>query len=349
MSILFLQRSASEAYELTSTLKANLIPEETTMKGSAEVRSWIADVVTTTWQDARCGDGRCEAPFEYPEYGRFGCKADCNLLKSAAQITPIQIDVYFNFSHPKGSVSPIDLMNDAAWNLCPMEVDELIGPKKIFHGSDCYYEEDQKFDEQVGHIVREIDDVPDFCAHVNERQFRAVPAIIRGSITLESLNHCVAVLNRLVVDKYQLLSLDQRELMTIKTSEKALAIRKQWESQRWSDDSGDVDVFSDQDFSVYPEMDGIEAQTWREVIQVLKHMNLIAPVKTTRAYTLLANEHCSADVQNWAQASAERLRKKLREGILSTQVPYVKDGPGAVAGVLRSKLRAKSPARVSFA
>ena len=161
MSILFLQRSASEAYELTSTLKANLIPEETMMKGSAEVRSWIADVVTTTWQDARCGDGRCEAPFEYPEYGRFGCKADCNLLKSAAQITPIQIDVYFNFSHPKGSVSPIDLMNDAAWNLCPMEVDELIGPKKIFHGSDCYYEEDQKFDEQVGHIVREIDDVPD--------------------------------------------------------------------------------------------------------------------------------------------------------------------------------------------
>ena len=80
MSILFLQRSASEAYELTSTLKANLIPDETTMKGSAEVRSWIADVVTTTWQDARCGDGRCEAPFEYPEYGRFGCKADCNLL-----------------------------------------------------------------------------------------------------------------------------------------------------------------------------------------------------------------------------------------------------------------------------
>ena len=198
-------------------------------------------------------------------------------------------------------------------------------------------------------MAPEIDDVPDFCTHVNERQFRAVPAIIRGSITLESLNHCVAVLNRLVVDKYQLLSLDQRELMTIKTSEKALAIRKQWESQRWSDDSGEVDVFSDQDFSVYPEMDGIEAQTWREVIQVLKHMNLIAPVKTTRAYTLLANEHCSADVQNWAQASADRLRKKLREGVLSTHMPYVKDGPGAVAGILRSKLRAKSPARVSFA
>lgn len=192
MSILFLQRSASEAYELTSTLKANLIPEETMMKGSAEVRSWIADVVTTTWQDARCGDGRCEAPFEYPEYGRFGCKADCNLLKSAAQITPIQIDVYFNFSHPKGSVSPIDLMNDAAWNLCPMEVDELIGPKKIFHGSDCYYEEDQKFDEQVGHIVREIDDVPDgdWSVVVKKDIFLKVAGAVRPrlNVTVEAKN-----------------------------------------------------------------------------------------------------------------------------------------------------------------
>ena len=62
------------------------------------------------------------------------------MLKTESQITPIQIDVYFNFSHPKGSVSPIDLMQDARWNLCPMEIDELIGPMKIFHGSDCYYE-----------------------------------------------------------------------------------------------------------------------------------------------------------------------------------------------------------------
>ena len=130
------------------------------MKGSAEVRSWIADVVTTTWQDARCGDGRCEAPFEYPEYGRFGCKADCNLLKSAAQITPIQIDAYFNLP-PQGFGVAHRPDERRRWNLCPMEVDELIGLKKIFHGSDCYYEEDQKFDEQVGHIVREIDDVPD--------------------------------------------------------------------------------------------------------------------------------------------------------------------------------------------
>ena len=192
MSVLFLQRTASEGYALTSTLKANLIPDETSVKGSAEVRSWISNVVTTTWQDAQCGDGRCERPFEFPEYGRFGCKADCDLLKSAAQITPIQIDIYFNFSHPKGSVSPVDLMNDAAWNLCPLEVDELIGPRKIFHGSDCYYEEDQKFEDQVGHIVREIDDIPDgdWTVVVKKDIFLKVAGAVRPrlNVTVEAKN-----------------------------------------------------------------------------------------------------------------------------------------------------------------
>ena len=146
---------------LTSTIRSSVVPEATEMHNSAEVRAWIEGVVTQTWQDAKCGDGRCEAPFEFPEYGRFGCKADCNILTATAQITPIQIDIYYNFSHPKGSVSPIDLMQDAKWNLCPLEVDEVIGPKKIYHGSDCYYEEDQGFEDQVGHHMVEIDDVPD--------------------------------------------------------------------------------------------------------------------------------------------------------------------------------------------
>ena len=95
---------------LTSTIRSSVVPEATEMHNSAEVRAWIEGVVTQTWQDAKCGDGRCEAPFEFPEYGRFGCKADCNILTATAQITPIQIDIYYNFSHPKGSVSPIDLI-----------------------------------------------------------------------------------------------------------------------------------------------------------------------------------------------------------------------------------------------
>ena len=161
LSILFMQRKAEEAYSLTSTLTAAFIPAATTMGGKNEVLNWIDSVVTTSWVEPQCGDGRCEAPFEFPEYGRFGCKADCNIISANMNITKIQIDLYYNFSHPKGSISPMDLMNDAKWNLCPMEQDENVGPKKIFHGTDCYYEEDQGFEDQVGHIIRKIDDVPD--------------------------------------------------------------------------------------------------------------------------------------------------------------------------------------------
>ena len=161
LSILFMQRKAEEAYSLTSTLTAAFIPAATTMGGKNEVLNWIDSVVSTSWVEPQCGDGRCEAPFEFPEYGRFGCKADCNIISANMNITKIQIDLYYNFSHPKGSISPIDLMNDAKWNLCPMEQDENVGPKKIFHGTDCYYEEDQGFEDQVGHIIRKIDDVPD--------------------------------------------------------------------------------------------------------------------------------------------------------------------------------------------
>jgi len=192
LSILYLQRSAEEAYMLTSTLKSALIPADTELSSSADVRSWIEGVVTTTWQDARCGDGRCEAPFEFPEYGRFGCKADCDLLTLTAKITRVQIDIYYNFSHPKGSVSPIDLMQDAKWNLCPLEVDDLIGPKKIFHGSDCYYEEDQGFEEQVGHNVYEVDDVPDgeWTIVVKKDIFLKVAGAVRPrlNVTLEANN-----------------------------------------------------------------------------------------------------------------------------------------------------------------
>ena len=156
-----MQRKAEEAYSLTSTLTAAFIPAATTMGGKNEVLNWIDSVVTTSWVEPQCGDGRCEAPFEFPEYGRFGCKADCNIISVNMNITNIQIDLYYNFSHPKGSISPIDLMNDAKWNLCPMEQDENVGPKKIFHGTDCYYEEDKGFEDQVGHIIRKIDDVPD--------------------------------------------------------------------------------------------------------------------------------------------------------------------------------------------
>lgn len=222
LSILFMQRKAEEAYSLTSTLTAAMIPGAKTMGGKNDVLNWIDGVVTNSWVEPQCGDGRCEAPFEFPEYGRFGCKADCNIINSQMNITKIQIDLYYNFSHPKGSVSPIDLMNDAKWNLCPLEMDENIGPKKIFHGADCYYEEDQGFEDQVGHIIRKIDDVPDgdWTIVVKKDIFLKVAGAVRPrvNVTKEATHkrllmaaHYAQTYRKIELDKYNKILSDLAE------------------------------------------------------------------------------------------------------------------------------------------
>ena len=56
------------------------------------------------WQDPVCGDGLCEAPFEFASYSRFGCRADCGKLSDVQNLTKVQVDIYWDFSHPVGSI-----------------------------------------------------------------------------------------------------------------------------------------------------------------------------------------------------------------------------------------------------
>ena len=107
-----------------------------------------------TWVDPACGDGLCESPFEFPSYGRFGCRADCGrLAESATNLSTIQVDLTYNFNHPAGSLASTELMSQTKWNLCP----ERGAP----HGRDCYFEDDQAFDRVEGSTQEIIDDIPD--------------------------------------------------------------------------------------------------------------------------------------------------------------------------------------------
>lgn len=111
-------------------------------------------LLQNTWKDPACGDGLCESPFEFASYGRFGCRADCGrLAESVENLTTIQIDLTYDFSHPAGSIASTELMAQAQWNLCP----ENGAP----HGRDCYFEEDQSFDRIEGTTRETVDDVPD--------------------------------------------------------------------------------------------------------------------------------------------------------------------------------------------
>lgn len=56
------------------------------------------------WKDPTCGDGICEAPFEFASFSRFGCKADCGRLSDIQNLTEAQVDVYWDFSHQAASI-----------------------------------------------------------------------------------------------------------------------------------------------------------------------------------------------------------------------------------------------------
>lgn len=56
------------------------------------------------WVNPPCGDGSCDEPYEYPEYSRFGCRADCGILKNIQNLTRVRIAIRHDFSHPSVSV-----------------------------------------------------------------------------------------------------------------------------------------------------------------------------------------------------------------------------------------------------
>lgn len=56
------------------------------------------------WKDPVCGDGLCEAPFEFAAYGRFGCRADCGNLIDLQALGALDVDLYYDFGHQAGSL-----------------------------------------------------------------------------------------------------------------------------------------------------------------------------------------------------------------------------------------------------
>jgi len=64
----------------------------------------ILSLLQEIWVDPACGDGVCESPYEFAEYSRFGCRADCGLLKDIHNLTRIRIAINHDFKHPSNSI-----------------------------------------------------------------------------------------------------------------------------------------------------------------------------------------------------------------------------------------------------
>ncbi|KAL0022694.1 hypothetical protein WJX77_001966 [Trebouxia sp. C0004] len=153
LAVLFLQRNAQVAYQVHSTIENAILPTSTQYGSSDDVLSWLSTTLTAIWVDPVCGDGVCETPFEYASFGRFGCRADCGELAEVQNLTTLQIDLYYDFNHPTTSIASSTLMDQAAWNLCPVS--------GVVSGSACYYADDQTFTDLSGTTTVVIDDCPD--------------------------------------------------------------------------------------------------------------------------------------------------------------------------------------------
>jgi len=149
---------------------------------------------------------------------------------------------------------------------------------------------------------------PEFCSMVTQRQLRSVPEIMRGSMSLEALNMAQRHLNELCIQKYQLLKTEQQELKLLRVSDQAMQARKGWEATDGTD-SYNVDCISDADFKLVPELMG---ETGRDLVQILKHLNMLIAIRTVRSYTLYSNSKRGSEVQEWAAAEAQIFRDKTR-------------------------------------
>ncbi|PNH05688.1 hypothetical protein TSOC_008032 [Tetrabaena socialis] len=152
LAVLYCQRSASIAYKVHSTVESVVVPTDNIMQDTDAVYSWLNGLLSEVWKDPVCGDGLCEAPFEFASYSRFGCRADCGKLSEVQNLTSLQVDMYYDFSHPVGSIPASDLMQQASWNLCPLDT---------AYSTDCYYDTDKTFERLAGVQNLFIDDAPD--------------------------------------------------------------------------------------------------------------------------------------------------------------------------------------------
>eukprot|EP00798_Chlamydomonas_sp_ICE-L_P009098 gene9098-16223_t len=113
------QASAYQSGEVVQTLKEAFMPPgisgtSMTFQTEEDVLNYLgSQVLAPIWKDPICGDNKCEWPWEFPAWGRFGCKADCG---SNDNTTKVVINVQADFTG-NPSISPNVLMNNAKWNL----------------------------------------------------------------------------------------------------------------------------------------------------------------------------------------------------------------------------------------
>lgn len=127
LSVLWMQRGAQVGFQVHKTVRMNIVDsfQYSRFNSPTQILRWLEHLADEHWLDPPCGDGKCDQPFEFPSYSRFGCRADCSALSLVAlDVHPLQVDLYFDFLHSTEgtvvSLAPTALLDLASWNVCPV-------------------------------------------------------------------------------------------------------------------------------------------------------------------------------------------------------------------------------------
>ncbi|CAL6330414.1 unnamed protein product [Bathycoccus prasinos] len=139
-TMLYRQTMPFESYGVQSSIIGILHPKVGSTLDTGYVYDWLSqEVVNHIWTDSVCGDNVCQRPYEFPSYGRFGCKVDCGI---ATNLIRVLLHIQTKFDHSQ-AIGALELMSQAKWNLCLKDPGR--SENDIPHL--CWYDKDQEFDE----------------------------------------------------------------------------------------------------------------------------------------------------------------------------------------------------------
>ncbi|GJP79153.1 hypothetical protein CLOP_g9398 [Closterium sp. NIES-67] len=130
IAILYLQADSSRSYQITAAHSLLYPPgmsqdSSSTFTGAADFYQWLnTSIIQTLWADFTCGDGTCQRPFQFPAFGRFGCKADCGTFPNLTSVV-VSFSSELDSQHADQASS---------WNLC------MVNPVSL-----CWYDAMQPF------------------------------------------------------------------------------------------------------------------------------------------------------------------------------------------------------------
>uniref|UniRef100_A0A7S3CW78 Polycystin cation channel PKD1/PKD2 domain-containing protein n=2 Tax=Palpitomonas bilix TaxID=652834 RepID=A0A7S3CW78_9EUKA len=123
MAILVLQKNPTTAFQIENSLieatfsgdsglldaNEELYPD---VGAPSELFKWLRTaVVSTTFVDSSCGNGKCEAPDEFQGYEDFGCESDCGLYPNLTTVT-IELTPDSNFAQTSWNIFAYHMGDD---------------------------------------------------------------------------------------------------------------------------------------------------------------------------------------------------------------------------------------------